>query len=89
MKAPALIRRVQPTYPEIAVTAHVQGDVILEATVNAGGQVESVRVLQSRSHLLDKAAIDAVKQWQYSPLVLNDTAWPFVLTVTLTFSIQL
>ncbi len=88
VKAPALIHRVQPVYPDIAVAAHVAGDVVLEATVDAEGQVESVRVLQSRSHLLDKAAIEAVKQWRYSPLILNDTAWPFILTVTLTFSIQ-
>ena len=88
VKAPALVHKVPPVYPEIAVAAHVAGDVVLEATVGADGRVESVRVLQSRSPLLDKAAVDAVKQWQYSPLVLNDTAWPFVLTVTLTFSIQ-
>jgi len=88
VKAPALIHRVQPVYPDIAVAAQVAGDVVLEATVGADGRVESVRVLQSRSRLLDTAAIDAVKQWQYSPLILNDTAWPFVLTVTLTFSIQ-
>jgi outer membrane biosynthesis protein TonB len=36
--------------------------------------------------LLDKAAADAVKQWRYKPLVLNDVPVPFVLTVTINFS---
>ena len=87
VQAPALVRRVEPTYPDIAVAAHVTGMVILEATVTADGSVESVRVLRSVK-LLDQAAVDAVKQWKYSPLMLNGTATPFVLTVTLNFSVK-
>jgi outer membrane biosynthesis protein TonB len=37
--------------------------------------------------LLDKAAIDAVKQWRYSPLQLNGRAEPFILTVTVSFNL--
>jgi len=37
---------------------------------------------------LEQAAIDAVKQWRYKPLILNGVPTPFVLTVTLTFSIK-
>ena len=33
------------------------------------------------------SSIDALKQWQYSPLVLNDVATSFILTVTFTFSV--
>jgi protein TonB len=84
---PALVRRVEPTYPEVAALAHVTGVVILEATVGADGCVESVKVLRSRHPLLDKAAHEAVMQWQYSPLVLNGIPTPFVLTVTFTFSV--
>jgi len=62
--------------------------VILEATVGTDGCVESVRVLRSRHPFLDRAAVDALKQWQYSPLVLNGIATPFVLTVTFNFSVQ-
>jgi protein TonB len=85
LTAPALLHRVNPEYPEVAVLAKVTGMVILEATVAANGSVESVRVLRSVP-LLDRAAIAAVKQWRYSPLVLNGVASPFVLTVTLNFS---
>lgn len=88
IKAPELIHKVQPTYPDLAVAARLGGVVILEATVGADGQVDSVRVLVSQNRLFDRAAIDAVKQWQYSPLVLNGTSVPFVLTVTVNFSVR-
>jgi protein TonB len=88
IKAPALLHRVEPVYPEIAAVARLSGIVILEALVSTDGCVESVKVLRSRHQLLDSASIEAVKQWQYSPLVLNGIATPFVLTVTFTFSVQ-
>jgi protein TonB len=49
--------------------------------------VEQVRILRSVK-FLDQAAIDAVKQWRYSPLVLNGIKERFVLTVTLSFNLQ-
>jgi protein TonB len=87
IRPPTLIRRVEPVYPDFAVQAHVTGVVILEATVNERGEVVDVVVLRSIK-LLDKAAIDAVKQWRYSPVLLNGTPRSFVLTVTLNFSIK-
>jgi protein TonB len=87
IQAPALIARVGPVYPEMVVFAHVRGIVLLEATVGADGRVEEVHVLRSVK-LLDRAAIHAVKQWRYSPLVLNGVRTPFVLTVTLSFSLK-
>jgi len=85
--APALLKRVEPEYPDIAAAAQLTGIVILEATVGPDGCVESVRVLRSRNAFLDKAAGDALRQWQYSPLVLNGIRTPFVLTVTFNFSV--
>jgi protein TonB len=90
LKAPALLRRVEPEYPPLAMAAQIQGVVILEAVVGADGYVEDVRVLRSAgsSGVLDRAALAAVRQWQYSPLLLNGTAASFVLTVTMSFSIE-
>jgi len=87
VQAPALVKRVEPVYPDIAVAAKVAGIVILEATVAADGSVEQVRVLRSVK-FLDQPAIEAVKQWKYSPLTLNGIPTPFVLTVTLSFSLK-
>jgi protein TonB len=84
--APALVRRVEPEYPAIAVVAHIEGIVILEATVDVDGRVTDVRVLRSHG-VLDKAAIAAVQQWRYAPLMLNGLPTPFVLTVTLSFAL--
>jgi protein TonB len=84
--APALLHRVEPTYPDVAAMAQLTGLVILEATVNVEGCVDSVKVLRTRHPLLDKAAKDALMQWRYSPLVLNGIPTPFVLTVTFNFS---
>jgi protein TonB len=87
LQAPALVKRVEPVYPDLAMMAKVTGVVILEATVGADGAVEQVRVLRSVK-FLDQAAVDAVKQWRYSPLVLNGVPTPFVLSVTLSFSLK-
>jgi len=87
LQAPALVHRVEPDYPGVAVAAKVSGTVILEATVNESGAVAEVHVLRSIL-LLDQAAIKAVKQWRYQPLVLNGQPVPFILVVTLTFSLR-
>lgn len=84
IQAPGLIHRVAPEYPLIAVKARVQGTVILEATVDERGRVQSTRVLRSIP-LLDDAALEAVRQWGYSPLLLNGEPCPFILTVTVSF----
>jgi protein TonB len=84
--APALVERVEPEYPPVAVSARVQGVVILEATVGRDGRVEDVRILRSLP-LLDRAAMNAVRRWRYSPLLLNGTPERFVVTVTVSFSL--
>src|SRR5688572_20011611 len=86
IERPTLLHRVNPDYPQIAISAKKEGIVILEATVDTDGTVRHVRVLRSEP-LLDKAAIDAVKQWRYSPLQLNGRAQPFILTVTVSFNL--
>jgi periplasmic protein TonB len=86
IQAPALVHRVPPEYPPIAVNARIQGTVILEATVDERGHVQATRVLRSIP-LLDQAALDAVRQWRYSPLLLNGEPCPFILTVTVSFRI--
>ena len=87
LQAPALLHRVEPIYPDIAVRAHVEGLVILEAVVDRDGHVEDVRVLRSMP-LLDRAALDAVRQWRYSPLLLNGKPERFVLTVVVSFRLS-
>lgn len=87
IKEPTLIRRVEPVYPPLAVRANVRGTVILEAIVDPEGRVADVKVLRSAHRVLDEAAINAVRQWQYAPLVLNGIPERFILTVVLSFNL--
>ena len=88
MTAPALLTRIEPMYPPIAVAANIQGVVILEATVTTAGKVADVRVLRSVHPLVDVEALRAVRQWQYSPFMFNGQPCPFILTVTLSFALK-
>jgi len=63
--------------------------VILEAIVDRDGTVAEVKVLRSANTLLDREALIAVRQWRYSPLVLNGQRERFVLTVMLSFSLEI
>ena len=76
-----------PDYPALAKSARIEGTVILEATIDEHGIVRDVRVLRSIP-LLDRAAIDAVSQWRYTPTRLNGVAVPVLLTVTVSFKLR-
>jgi protein TonB len=87
MKAPVKTVHVAPLYPMMARQAHIEGVVILEAVLDDQGRVESVRVLRSFP-MLDQAAVDAVRQWRFTPALLNGQAVPVVMTVTVNFTLQ-
>ena len=61
--------------------------MIIEATIDQGGKVTETRVLRSIP-LLDQAALDAVRQWEYEPTLLNGVAVPVIMTVTVNFTLQ-
>ena len=87
LKPPAKIKDVLPVYPDIAMRAHIGGMVILEAVIDAQGRVVNVKVLRSVP-LLDQAAIDAVRQWEFTPTRLNGVPVPVVMTVTVNFTLR-
>ena len=87
MKPPYKTVDVAPVYPPVAQRARVEGVVILEAVIDAQGRVASVRILRSIA-LLDQAAVDAVRQWRFTPALLNEQAVPIFLTVTVNFTLQ-
>ena len=87
VRPPKKIKDVPPDYPAIAQQARVQGVVILEARIDEQGFVTDLRTLRSIP-LLDQAAIEAVKQWQYEPPTRNGVAVPVLMTVTVNFSLR-
>jgi TonB family protein len=84
---PTKIKDANPVYPPIAQTAGVSGAVIIEAVIDTDGRVRDARVLRSIP-LLDEAALDAVRQWQYTPTILEGMARPVIMTLTVNFSLQ-
>ena len=87
IKEPKKLKNVSPVYPDIAKQARVQGVVILECTISPQGKVTDVKVLRGIP-LLDQAAIDAVKQWVYTPTLLNGVPVPVIMTVTVNFKLS-
>jgi TonB family protein len=87
IKQPIKTKDVKPAYPADAQSAKVAGTVIIEATIGANGKVIDAKVLRSVPKL-DQAALDAVKQWEYSPTLLNGKPVPVKMTVTVTFRLQ-
>jgi protein TonB len=87
IRAPQKIADVAPVYPPLARIAHVEGVVILEAVIAEDGTVRDLRVLRS-INLLDDAAMEAVRQWRFTPTLLNGEPVPVVMTVTVAFKLR-
>jgi protein TonB len=87
IRPPVKIKDVPPVYPEIAKQAKVSGIVVIEATIDADGKVADTKVLRS-APLLEQAAVDAVRQWEYKPSTQNGKPVPVVMTVTVNFTRQ-
>jgi protein TonB len=87
LRPPAKLKDVMPVYPDMAMRARISGMVILEAVIDAEGRVVNVKVLRSVP-MLDQAAMDAVRQWEFTPTRLNGVAVPVVMTVTVNFTLR-
>lgn len=85
VRPPTKIKDVPPVYPAIARQARVQGVVTVEATIGPDGKVAEATVVRSIP-MLDQAALDAVRQWEYTPTLLNGVAVPVVMTININFT---
>ena len=68
-----MIKRVVPIYPALAKQARVSGSVRLEGIIAKDGTIQQLRVISGHA-LLVRAALEAVRQWVYSPTLLNGQA---------------
>jgi protein TonB len=84
IRQPVKIKDVAPVYPAMARTARASGAVTIEATIGTDGKVVDAYVVKSVP-LLDQAALDAVRQWEYTPTLLNGKPVPITITVTVNF----
>lgn len=67
LEPPAVLTRVEPSYPEVARRAGVEGTVELEVSIDAGGKVTDVEVARGLPLGLSEAAADAVRRWTWRP----------------------
>jgi TonB family protein len=87
VREPKKIRHVPPVYPPEAQAARISGLVIIEAIIDVQGNVSDAKILRSVP-ALDQAALDAVRQWQFTPTMLNGVLVPVIMTVTVNFTIS-
>jgi len=85
--APQPLLRVTPRYPDLAIQIGLGGVVVVEAEVDTAGHVTTARVLSGHK-LLNDAALEAVRQWRYRPLLLGGEPTAFILTVNVEFQLH-
>ena len=77
---------VTPTYPVEAREQRIQGNVLLQATIDTKGNVVKLKVVQG-DPILVEAAVDAVKKWRYRPYILNGEPVEVETTIRIQFHI--
>jgi protein TonB len=87
LQQPKLLSSVAAVYPPLARTQHLQGDVTIDALIDATGKVSATNVITGNA-LLQRAAIDALRQWKYQPAQLNGQPIPIHLQVTISFHLN-
>jgi TonB family protein len=85
IKPPRKIRNVDPQYPADLNAARIGGVVILDVAVDASGGVQDVSVLRSPNPGLELAATEAVRQWKFTPTLLNCVPVDMRINVTAAF----
>ena len=87
--APQVIKRTQPNYPIDAMRAHAEGEVQLKITIDGFGRVSDVQVSRSsHSRSLDRAALDAARNWQFRPAIHNGQHVPSTMTESVEFRLD-
>jgi TonB family protein len=85
---PTLVREVRPIYTDEARRQRIEGDVILEIVVRSDGSVGNIRVRRSLGGGLDQRAIDAVRQWRFTPARRQGTPVDVAVEVAVEFKLR-
>ncbi|SPE23848.1 putative TonB family protein [Acidobacteriia bacterium SbA2] len=88
VQAAHLISQVKPEYPEALEKQGIEGAVILRAVIGTSGQILSLSPFSDPDPALTKAAMDAVRQWRYTPTLLNGEPVEVVTTITVGFRLD-
>jgi protein TonB len=85
---PSLLREIKPDYTEDARRRGIEGDVMLEIVVRRDGSVGDIRLVRRLDGGLDQRAIDAVRQWRFSPARRSGTPVDVVVEVAVEFKLR-
>ncbi|HEX7153514.1 MAG TPA: energy transducer TonB [Thermoanaerobaculia bacterium] len=88
VKAPVVIKRVDPVYAEEARKARISGIVIVETIITESGDVGDIRLLKSILPAIDLAAMDAVRQWKFQPGTMDGVPVPVIFNLTVNFKLN-
>jgi TonB family protein len=88
VRSPELIREVKPVYPRTAMSAGVQGMVVMDAVVLTDGTVGDVKITKSLDPDLDREAIRTVRQWRFKPATRDGTAVPVEVEIEMAFTLK-
>jgi TonB family protein len=88
VKAPVVVERVEPSYPEEYRKMRLGGIVILEVEVSETGEVGGVRLLKSVAPDIDTSAMDAVRRWKFTPATENGRPVPSLFNLTINFKLK-
>jgi protein TonB len=86
IQPPRRLVNVPPVYPPEAIKARITGIVSIEAVISPSGDVSEARVISGVPGL-DDSALAAVRQWKYSPTLVNGEPVAVVMTVSVNFSL--
>ena len=86
-KAPEIVKKIEPRYPEIAIRAGIEGTVFLNLWVDKMGKVRKAVVLRSEAQVLNSSAEEAAMQWLFTPAIMQHN--PVSVWVSIPFRFKL
>src|ERR1700687_5304844 len=84
---PEVVKRVDAIYSPEALAARQEATVVLLVTVGADGNVADVAIAQSGGEALDRAAIEALRQWKFTPARRGDQAISSRIRIPVVFAL--
>jgi TonB family protein len=85
---PRVVKSMKPNYTRGAMQRKIEGTVLTEVLVLADGAIGGVSVTRSLDPELDLQAVEAGRQWKFTPGLLNDRPVPVIVTIELTFTLR-
>ena len=88
VKAPVVIRRVEPIYPMVALRAKMAGTVVLQCIIDKSGKIRDAHVVSSTFAAFEQPATDAVQQWLFAPGTLRGQPVDTIFELTVKFQVR-